>query len=412
MSRPQLAFFLRHNNDIDHMIPVAYALAAAGRHDLHLIVCTHPAYLADARLKLLRPFDHVHYHHIMDFAPISDQERRQAFADKLGEQTPDEVNFAEIWEPWYDTGFFAALFERIFGSQRHGAVVFDWSTAPFTRMVLKLAAGLGIPSISLPHGVKVFSNLLVTKDNLNFNALTRATAAYSIFDHVALPNRFWHAFFVQCMDPAKLHILGSPRFCQQWRDILAGCIKPYDKDVGDALRVVLFLRDQGYDIFWEEVVRTYLLILQFPNVHLLVRHHRRSCAQDALRAAHPALFDLASPDLTILTDRTSSSALIDWAHVVVDGGTSLNCEAVLKGKPLLSLEYVHPNRTLLVDYVKSCELRTRDDLFHHMEAFCRDRNRPFYNLDEVQAFRDNVLDDFEPDVLGRYVDFFDSILMG
>lgn len=409
-ARPSLAFFLRHHNDIDHVIPVAYALAEQGRHDLHLVVCTHPAYLTDARLRLLAPFPTVTVHHIMDFAPLTPEQRKQAYAEVLGDRPPDEVNFPEIWERWFGTPLFAALFERLFGKGRRGAVVFDWTTSPFTRMVTRIAASQGLPGISLPHGVKVFSNLLVTKDNLNFDPLLKATAAYSIFDHVVLPNRYWRDFFATCVDPAKLHQLGSPRFCERWRAMLPDMALPFRKDVGDALRVVLFLRDQGYDIFWEEVVRTYRLILQFPGVHLLVRHHPRSCAQGALRDQHPALFDMQHDNLTILADRTSSSALIDWADVVVDGGTSMACEAVLKGKPVLCLEYIHPNRTLLVEYVTACELRTRDDLFHNIKALCADRTRPFYDPAEVQAYRDNVLDDFHPDVLGRYVDFFNSIV--
>jgi hypothetical protein len=250
----------------------------------------------------------------------------------------------------------------------------------------------------------------VTKDNLNFDDVTQSTCEFSIFDHVVLPNRYWHDFYAKCEVATNLHILGSPRYCAEWRDILDGLTQPFRKDVGDALRVVFFLRDQGYDIFWEEVARSYRLILQFPNVHLLVRHHRRSCAQASLREAHPALFESSHPNLTILIDHTSSSALIDWADVVVDGGTSVSYEAVLKGKPLLSLEYLHPNRTVLVDYVKSCEMRTRDDFYLQMEAFSRDKQRGFYDSAEVRVFRDNVLDYFEQDVLGRYVAFFDSIL--
>jgi hypothetical protein len=411
MSRTKLAFFLRHNNDIDHMIPVAYALAQSGRHELHLVVCTHPAYLDDARLKLLEPFDNVRFHHIMDFAPLPAEERTRIIAETLGQRPADEVNFGEIWRPWCGTQMFASLFGAIFGQDRRGAVVFDWTTEPLAQAIVKLAAGLGIQSVSLPHGVKVFANWLVTKDNLNFAELTQSTCEFSIFDHVVLPNRYWHDFYAKCQVATNLHILGSPRYCEQWRDILARLTKPFPKDVGQALRVVFFLRDQGYDIFWEEVVRSYRLILQFPGVHLLVRHHRRSCAQASLRAEHPALFETSHPNLTILTDNTSSSALIDWADVVVDGGTSMSYEAVLKGKPLLSLEYLHPNRTILVDYLKSCEMRTRDDFYFQMEAFVRDKHKAFYDPDEVRVFRDNVIDYFEPDVLGRYVNFFDSILV-
>ena len=407
---PALAFFLRHNNDIDHMIPVAYALAKQGLYKIHLIITTHPANQMDPRLKLLAPFKTVSTHHVLDFAPITSHQRKQAFTETLINHTPDDVNFPEIWEKWYSTSLFVNLFEQIFGESKRGAVIFDWTTSPFVRLILNLAAKFNIPSVSLPHGVKVFSNMLTTKNHINFETLIKSTREYDIYDHIVLPNRFWYNFFVRYIDDAKLHVLGSPRFCTEWRDILSNLTRPFEKNVGEALRVVFFLRDQGYDIFWEEVIRTYLLILQFPNVHLLVRHHRRSCAQNSLREQYPALFDLKHENLTILTDRTSSSALVDWADIIVDSGTSLNGEAVLKRKPLLSLEYLHPNRTILVDYITSCDMRTRDDLFHQIAAFSKDKTREFYNEDEVQNFCDNVINHFHQDVLECYVNFFDEIV--
>ena len=60
-------FFLRHNNDIDHIVPVIYKWLSTKKIPTEIIICTDRSFLDDNRIKLLKQFDNAKISYINDF---------------------------------------------------------------------------------------------------------------------------------------------------------------------------------------------------------------------------------------------------------------------------------------------------------------------------------------------------------
>ena len=127
----------------------------------------------------------------------------------------------------------------------------------------------------------------------------------------------------------------------------------------DKLKVVLFLRNTGYPIFWEEIVRTIKLILQFPEIYLIVKHHPRNRSSKKLTreliSLYPEIKQNIGKNLKfIYSGDVNSASLVKWTDLVIDVGTSVAFGAVKEGKPVLMPEYLHANYSAIAYMVFRC----------------------------------------------------------
>jgi len=405
-------FFLRNNNDIDHIIPVAWKIAQSAN-EVHLIITTHPAYRRVYRLDYLSRNANIYIHHILDFLPIKATMRMQILREVIKNKTPNEINFPDVWN---DCCVRFSLYENIIKSlflNRNAIACFDWITTPFVCTFLKILKKLSIKCISLPHGITVFTNKLVGKDMINYASIEKKGEKNNLYDYVVVPNNYGKDRLIGTLPQEKIQVLGSARYCREWRHILSSAttLPPVNIANDAKLKVAFFLRDYGYDIFWEEVLRTYQLIIQFPGVHLIVKHHPRSVGQQHLMRLYPALFSLKAPNLTILSDEGSSVPLVEWADLIVDSGTSITIDGALRGKPVLCLEYLHPNRTVMAENIRNCDIQTRDQLYNWIEFFLENKQFEFYG-EELQNLESLWINNYDVDVLGRYSSFLNNVAAG
>lgn len=407
------AFFVRNNNDIDHIVPVAWKIASNGG-IVNLVITTHPAYRRDHRISFLSSNQNVNVYHILDFIPIKATERIKILRNILNDKKPNEINFPDVWKDYCQNSiFFKAIIEKLFLNNKKCVACFDWISTPFVLDFLKILKEFRIKTVSLPHGINVFINQLVAKDMINFNSIVQNSKLYNLFDHVVVANLLGKKYFSGSIQEKRIHVLGSPRYCREWREVVSSLIRMPSVNIANnaRLKVAFFLRDQGYDIFWDEVLRTYLLILQFSDVHLIVKHHPRSGGQNILKRLHPRLFSLQAPNLTIQTDEGSSVPLVEWADLVVDSGTSITIEAALCGKPVLCLEYLHPNRTVMAEHIRNCDIQTRDQLYNWIEIFLENKKFEFYG-EELQYLESLWINNHDVDILGKYDSFLKNVADG
>ena len=83
-----------------------------------------------------------------------------------------------------------------------------------------------------------------------------------------------------------------------------------------------------------------------------MKHHTRSATVGTLVRAYPELNADSNPNLEFVYDDVHSGALLRWADVVIDVGTSVVFEAVKCGIPVLSVEYLHPSRSTVGYYTR------------------------------------------------------------
>lgn len=392
----KLIFFLRAYNDIDHIVPVIYKWLSLEDAAVDIVITTHQRFLSDLRLNLLKRFDAVNLHFIGNFS---------APGESIPKHVPNTVSSLPRIK---DNAFVTRMMDQLLTDVRRSVVVFDWTYTEFAEIVTGYCRELGVPTVSLPHGDAPFINKLETKDILNYTPLDDYVKA-RMFDHTVVPNELCAGRYNRFLDNRRLRVLGSPRYNDEWLEIISKITPPY-KRVTDNLKIVFFLRDYNYAIFWEEVIRVLKLVLQFPGVELVVKHHTRTDEIEKLVNAYSALKVSSRSNLEFVFEDVHSPALIEWADLVLDLGTSAVFQALKIDKPVLALDYLHPNYSTIAYYMKDCEVRCRDKIYDTVDTFLKRRDSRLYSLEERERFIAKMIDVPDANVLKRYVDFLKECL--
>jgi hypothetical protein len=407
-------FFLRHNNDIDHIVPVLYKWLSTENISTDVIITTKQSLLNDFRIEQLRQFKNVRIFHINDFFKkhtlpywfnyfyFRDDTQADRFIKKFSfvrKKVDKSIK---------------KIADKIFKDMKEGFVAFDWTTTYFVNSMINIAKNKGFTTISLPHGDAPYLNYMIAKNAFNYSCLD-SYEPLKIFDYVVVPNIHFFKRYEKYMDKDRIKILGSPRYCDEWMKIMSKFTPEFKLEGSeDKLKIVFFLRNTAFPIFWEEFVRTIKLIMQFPDVYMVVKHHPRSTASRRLTKRlidfYPEIEENIGKNLKFIYGKENSSSLLNWADLVMDMGTSTTWEAVKIEKPVLMPEYLHANYSTIAYYFKESEIKFKDQLYDTIKKFVENKNMKFYNEQEREKFIREVIDVPDKKVLERYVDFLKSCL--
>ena len=102
-----------------------------------------------------------------------------------------------------------------------------------------------------------------------------------------------------------------------------------------------------------------------------------------------------------------TAELCEWADVLLNVGSSVITEALMKGKPALYLKYLHENTTLFEELGSCWTINNEDELEKALLSLQNDKNNVPYNEESVAAFVSDIVHggDTDSDVLGRYEEF-------
>jgi hypothetical protein len=407
-------FFLRHNNDIDHITPVLYKWLSTENIPTDVIITTKRSLLDDPRIEYLKKYKQVRIFHINDlfqkrtlphmfnhyypkyYAYFHKLIRKYSFVKKKVDKTITRIA------------------NELYKGMEKGIVVFDWTTTYYVKELVKIAKDRGFTTISLPHGDMPYVSLIETINEINYDGLGRYEAS-KVFDYVVVPNKQNTKRYEKWIEPDRLKVLGSPRYCNEWMKIFADFIPPFDiEESKDKLKIVFFLRNTGYPVFWDEVVRTIKIIMQFKGVYLIVKHHPRNESAkkltEQLISKYPEIKQDLDKNLKFIYGSINSGSLLNWADVIIDIGTSVTWEAVQQKKPVLMIEYLYANHSTIAHYIPSTEVKSRDELYENIQRFLEKKNEKFYDENERRRFIKEIIDVPDEHVLERYVKFIKSCM--
>jgi len=408
----KIFFFLRHNNDIDHIVPVIYKWLSQENIKTEVIVTTNRKYLNDYRVNILKKFKHVNIVYIADlFKSPSRAFLFSVFYYKFDTKWDMFFKRNKLIKKIVDRTI-RDIAKKIYGNTKNAVVAFDWITVYFVQQMVKIAQERNYTTVSLPHGDRPYVSFFETLNSLNYGVLNSFKKS-EIFDYVVVPNELCFKRYEKHLPKERIKALGSPRYSDEWLDIISNFIEPYKAENDkDKLKIVFFLRNMNYPIFWDEVVRTIKLILQFPNVYLIVKHHPRNSEAKALTRKliklYPDIKKNINVNLEFIYHAVNSDSLLKWSDIVIDVGTSVTWEPVKKGKPVLMLEYTYANYATVSYYIKSSEMKSRDDLYDTIQRFVKNKNHKFYNDEERKRFVSEVIDVPDKKILEIYVKFLKS----
>ena len=247
--------------------------------------------------------------------------------------------------------------------------------------LLTVAKNMSIPTIALPHGVYLYTNEF-TKAKAT---PSRRFEKFNRFDYVIVQNQLRKDVLARSgVAEEKIFVLGSARFCGEWiaqnKNILPRVLESNAKSRG-RLKVVFMTSKPQCRIDVERMSTTFKLLSDLHDVETMIKPHTRFGAVAHLFGNLP------------LTDASAvlSAELCEWADVVLVIGTSVMTEALMQGKPVLYLKYLHGN-TMLFEECGACwTIHDEAELVDAIESLRTRRMALPYPEENVDRFLSEVV---------------------
>ena len=414
-------FFIRHFNDIDHTTPIVWKLIKDNYPVA--VYCMNPLYdiRNDYRLQFLKnqgatvdylyeAFDQhrgIFYNSLQALVRNcgdlvikleNDRQRQSGILTRLIGQLAGRlrsVSYKLMRKLYYDADWARTILKNT-GAQ---VICFDHIMPKLyvVAALLKASRQMSIPSLALPHGVYLYTNE-ATKPKATDE---RRFAKFNRFDHIIVTNELRKEILAHSgVAKDKISVLGSARYCVEWleqnRKILPGGFDAVSKESGK-LKVVLMPSKPQCRVDVERMINTCRILADLEGVEAMIKPHTRT-------RNHKHVFDnITLPDVShVLT-----AELCDWADVLINVGSSVITEALMREKPALYLKYLHPNTTLFEELGACWTIHDETELTNALLTLQADKNHIPYSKESVANFLAQVVygGNNSSDVLGRYEQF-------
>jgi len=414
-------FFVRHFNDIDHIVPVVWEMAMDNY--AVAVYCLNPEYdlKDDYRLNFLRKLgidvDYIYkdiYHNLGIFHRFLSFLFLLCFAIKRN----SENNFGSYFMPVKKmVGKYAQIIgDRIYSFakgkyysrewafnfiKKKGAKVlcFDWVKPKHSVVGVFIAAAdlMSIPTLALPHGVFIYTNKNITIESRPLPTYDKLNQ----YDGVIVQNELFREFMIRSgLKGEKISVIGSARYCKEWiqqnKKILPRTLDA-DTNGTNRLRIVFMTTKLRYRINIDKLLSTLDLLANFNGIDVKIKPHTRT-AKESYIYENLQLVNAAE---------TSSVELCEWADVVMVIGSSIILEPLIESKPVLYLKYLHENTTIYEEYGACWIIRSEDELKDALNGLTLNKEKVSYSAGCVKRFISDIIynNHMERDILKDYIDF-------
>ena len=417
-------FFVRHFNDIDHITPVVWKM----KKDNYpvAVYCMNPRYdiWSDYRLSFLKSQGVVvnYLHHAFDqprgrlhemmhkcIQKCFAFQKRLAASNRIqSEMLPrflgplaglmGSLVYKLTRTLYYDIRWARSILEHT-GAR---AICFD-HILPKRYVVnsfLKAAREMSIPSLSLPHGVLLYTNEKTKPKSTDKRRFTK----FSRFDFILVPNQLRKEVLVRTgVAEEKIFVLGSARYCGEWleqnKTILPRVIEP-NISSSDKLKVVFMQSKPQCRVDLERMSKTIGLLANLTEIEAMLKPHTRIAGEKRYidETQLPIVWHVLTADLCV------------WADVLLVVGSSVITEALMQGKPVLYLKYLHENTTLFEDLGACWTISNETELKKALLTLQKNKTDIPYGEDNVANFiseivyggrrHRDVLNDYEQFIVG------------
>ena len=264
-------------------------------------------------------------------------------------------------------------------------------------VLLKVANEMSIPTLSLPHGVFLYTNDSVRtapRGEMRFEKYYR-------YDYIIVQNKLFKEIISKSgIDKEKIFVLGSARYCDEWMEQNRKIIpRKIESNNGNAekLKIVLMTTRPQYRINVERMVKTFDILSNFSEIETVIKPHTRS-GDEAKMYENVPLSNVSE---------LSSVELCEWADVVLVIASSIIIEALTQGKPAIYLRYLHENITEYEEFGACWTIHDENELQDVLMSL-RDGKRDVpYTDQNVKRWLAEIIygGRSERDVLKDYEDF-------
>ena len=410
-------FVLRTFNDIDHISPVIWKFIQKGEKPVVLFHSSYN-YKEDYRIQFLQRDGELELHQIPDVeferhgVGLGSTRAKSLFETLRAKWYAIKRNGQSVFGKLHRRFYFDCSYEMDWLREKNiSAVVFEWNTPTGRGEILErifyAAKGLGIPTFSIPHGCNIYMNSDIHEGyrrNMSKGRLPNF-ANRNEFDYYVVQSRYHLEHFVRFgMQRAKIQAWGSTRFYPEWQQTnlkLCGEFHP-KKDVNERLKVVFMLPHWNYNVQKQKTLKLLDEISLKDWVQLVIKDHTRGSAgllpldyQEKYNAKDNVEVDVGA----------HSPALIRWADVVINFGSSIGIEALLQEKTLIHPGYLHSNWTIFDETGAALLANDSNDVIEYLNKLHEGVTLKIPATRIAAIFKSIVYGGNEPyDVLSYYYD--------
>ena len=338
-------------NDVDHSAPLILELLER-EFFVHIICLTRFDISADLRIQHFRSWPNFTLHPLHLLPRSNARSNKTSAGLGLGRKIIRELLFNKIW------GILFLSFYRI------NAVIFTWGrprSKGLQRRVFLAADLLSLPTLCIPHGQNIYINYDVNKDIKEYY---RENGQWPNFEdrneftkYVVQTNRHRRQHIDWGMHPGNVFAWGSLRFDPEWISynfrLYQKSGRLYQDNLGYPTRIVFFLPHWRYNVDSGAVLQLLTFLLdQLEDSFVIIKGHTRGdCISDE------DIKTLSMNGNVAINSPVESTPLIEWANVVINFGSSIALEAIVKQKTVIFPYYLHSNQTIFDNCtaVMACE---------------------------------------------------------
>jgi len=422
-------FFLRHFNDIDNIAPAIYFFLEQDKKHRADVVLYDDGYdyRKDPNLRFLKSIfgDRFSYTWLGEYFGLSApaffgkanaKRRVETFLYRLthkmglsydkimagynrirasivGQNTGKKPSMMDIGAGRIDSEIIRQGLDKLLSHPlRPSLVVFDINRSHTVRGLLDNLRALNIPNIiCLPVSPLINYNVMREKKFVDiWSEKFKQEHDYSGFDalgyvdenFVCSYNKFLPLVGLRSDLDGKTKYLGSIRFCPEWLDIRKRMVEPYTPALRSSKpKMLFFLSRSVSNVNLDEVLITFEILNLFSDFEVLVKGHTREVIPD---------IHIKYPNITFIENQ-DSSALIDWADIILFWSTSVAIEGYIKNKTMVCLKYIVGNKNLYAKYDAGYIAHCRDDLVSFLLHYRKDDSVPGYNNEGKKRFLDEIV---------------------
>jgi len=331
-----ILFLLRSYNDIDHIAPIIWKAATSGARCHYFF--SGQDHALDYRIRFLAHSGAKELH-----SPLLRFYHNQI----RGLIRPYYLKRIADYIISYSVGSWILVTNRI------DCLVNEWS-GPYGRemaeYLIRSSYFLRRRCISVPHGYHFWTNPIINKTVSahvdQFQELPSFANRSKYTYYVVQTNNIRDYYLSHRMPANKLRVLGSARFCNEWRQVLSKITPTHSLARPDDSQfvILIFIPDWDYFIDRPATISLIKVLSTQPATQVLVKQNTRGTG--AITGDELGLTEESGENIVILGDKHHSVDLIKQSDCIVNFASSIGLEALAQGKIVCNPHYLTENTTI------------------------------------------------------------------
>ncbi len=213
----------------------------------------------------------------------------------------------------------------------------------------------------LPHGTTICDNKMVLDSHLDKFDKIKKSKYHDLVDFfLHSSDRDLKDAITDGLEKKKGFVIGSPRYCKEWLDIkpklgLDG--KDVFKNNIYKVKILFLMPKKHINIFTEELIRTIDFISSYKEIELVLLNYNFDYPE-----LPNHILNRINLSYYLISEKYSTSKLIDWADAVFHSGSGVIFESFMKDKITVFPTYLTSNTLISHNYNAGLNLKNRDQL--------------------------------------------------